>query len=422
MRRRVTVAATVFALAVVFGGVLVVFTTPTVQTLPAETADSEERELFRFEGDDSGVWTYLSPSQEFRKRSPVNVVVRADADTVVGALRASDEQTWNRTDDRQRHAEPTDTVPVEINLTGTAIEWGETTGTARYAYVRDGETGEWIRETDQLHNGDYYGHRTHIRLYESPIPDEEPWVAMQVHTEHFDWFTLRHSVDGVEEGQRQVEREFLNEPPVERVWRAHFDNDGPSDADGWATIVELFVALPAFGFGLVSGREIWRRRLTSVDRPRVRAIVDRVTVRHGMLFGSIVALVLGVRAAGILLEWYVPALSMHAIAALLYPFIAVGIPIVTYAFARKMTRRMDAAVTGASGLAVAFLLDYGYLGVEVLPIEIVLQRVGVVLALGLIAGGATHRATRDHHRNRLLAGAVLLWAGLLLGTLFQYIG
>ncbi|MFW6017327.1 MAG: hypothetical protein ACOCPX_00745 [Halapricum sp.] len=422
MRRRLRIAGTALALAVVFGGVLVVFTTPTTQTLSVETADSDERELFRFEGDDSGVWTYLSPSQQFHKRSPINVVVRTDADTVVTALRSSDEQTWNRTDDSQQPAEPTDHAPQEVNLTGTAIEWGETTGTARYAYVHDGETGEWIRETEQLHNGDYYGKRTHIRLYESPVPEEEPWVAMQVHTEHFDWFTLRHAVDGVEEGQRQVEREFMAERSVDRVWRSYFDNDGPSDADGWATVVELFVALPAVALGFVSGREIWRRRLTSADRERIRAVVDRVTVQHGLLFGSVVALVLGVRAAGVLLEWYVPALSMHAIAALLYPFIAVGIPVATYAFARTMTRRMDAAITGSSALAVAFLLDYGFLGVEVLPIEVVLQRVGVVLALGLIAAGAAHRGTRDYHRNRLLAVSILLWAGLLLGTLFEFVG
>ncbi|QSG10206.1 hypothetical protein [Halapricum desulfuricans] len=421
MRRSVRIAGTILALAVVFGAVLVVFTTPTVQTLPPETADSDERELFRFEGDDSGVWTYLSPSREFRKRSPINVVVREDADTVVELLRSSDEHTWNRTDETQRPAEPTDPVPEGFNLTGTTIEWGETTGTARYAYVHDGESGEWIRETDQLHNGDYYGYRTHIRLYESPVPDEEPWVAMQVHTEHFDWFTLRHAVDGVQRGQRQVERDLMSEPYVERVWRAYLDNDGPSDADGWATVVELFVAIPV-GLGLVSARELWRQRLTAVDRRRIRAVVDRVTVRHGLLFGSIVALVLGVRAAGVLLEWYVPALSMHAIAALLYPFVAVGIPIVTYAFASGIRRRMDAAVTGASALSVAFFLDYGYLGVEVLPIEIVLQRVGVVLALGLIAGGAAQRATADTHRNRLLVAGLLLWAGLLLGTLFEYIG
>ncbi|MEF8827256.1 MAG: hypothetical protein V5A27_13095 [Halapricum sp.] len=419
MRRSVVVAGTVLALALVFAGVITVFTTPTVQTAPAPVDD--DRQLFRFEGDESGVWTHLSPEREFRQRSPINVVVRADADTVVQVLQAGREKTWNRTDERERHASPEDSFPRQINLSGTAVEWGETTGTARYAYVHDGTDGAWIRETEQLHNGDYYGHRTHIRLYESPVPEEEPWVAMQVHTEHFDWFTLRHAVDGVETGQRQVEREFRSEPYVERIWRSYFGNDGPSDADGWATIVELFVFLPGLFVGMVSAQEIWQRRLTEVDRARVRAIRDRVSVQHGLLVGSIVALVLGVRAGGILLEGYAPSLSMHAIAALLYPFIAVGIPIVTYAFAHRLTRRMDAAVTAAGALSIAFLLDYAYLGVEVLPIDIVLQRTGVVLALGLIAAGAARRATRHRRLNRLLVAGVVLWIGLLVATLFEFI-
>jgi hypothetical protein len=112
---------------------------------------------------------------------------------------------------------------------------------------------------------------------------------------------------------------------------------------------------------------------------------------------------------------------MHAIAALWYPFIAVGVPVATYAFAHRLTRRMDAAVTAAGALSIAFLLDYAYLGVEVLPIDIVLQRTGVVLALGLIAAGASQRATRDRRLNRLLVAGVVLWIGLLVATLFEFI-
>ena len=423
MRRTAVIAATVLALALVFGGIFVVFTEPAIQNAPEP--DSGERQLYRFEGDDSGVWNYLSPSQGFRERSPINVVVRADADTVVTALKSSGESTWNQTDPADMHADPEDPFPRQINLSNTAIDWGETTGTARYAYVYEGTgdpwtDGEWIRETDQLHNGDYYGHRTHIRLYESPVPEEEPWVAMQVHTEHFDWFTLRHAVDGVEEGQRQVEKEFMSLENVDVVWRAYLSNGDRSDADGWATFVELTITLPGLLVGWISMRDVWRRRLTSVDRARVRRIRGRLSVQQALLMLSIVAIVLGVRAGGILLEWSTD-LSMHAIAAVLYPFISLGIPIVTYVFSHRLTRRMDAAVTASGALGIAFLLDYSYLGVEVLPIEIVVQRTGIILALGLIAGGAAKRATRERRLNRLLVSGLLLWVGLLVATLFQFI-
>jgi hypothetical protein len=423
MRRTAVIAVTVLALALVFGGIFVVFTTPTIQTAPEPGTD--ERQLFSFEGDDSGVWPYLSPSESFRQRSPINVLVRADADTVVTALQSSGNFTWNETDRVEEHADPEDSIPRQLNLSNTAIDWGETTGTARYAYIYDGSgdpwtDGEWIGETDQLHNGDYYGHRTHIRLYESPVHEEEPWVAMQVHTEHFDWFTLRHAVDGVEEGQRQVEQEFMSLDNVDLVWRTYLANDGPSDADGWATVVELTITLPGLLVGMLSMRDIWKRRLTSVDRARARAIRNRLSIQQTFLVTSIVAIVLGVRAGGILLEWHT-GLSMHAIAGLLYPFIAVGIPIVTYVFSQQLTRRMDAAVTASAALGIGFLLDYGYLGVEVLPIEVVIQRTGVIMALGLIAAGAAKRATRERRLNKLLVSGVLLWIGLLAATLLEYI-
>jgi len=423
MRRTAVIAATVLALALVFGGIFVVFTTPTIQNAPEPASD--ERQSFSFEGYDSGVWNYLSPSKGFRERSPVNVIVRADADTVVTALQSRGNFTWNETERTEQHADPDDPIPRQVNLSNTAIDWGETTGTARYAYVYNGSgdtwtDGQWIGETDQLHNGDYYGHRTHIRLYESPVPEEEPWVAMQVHTEHFDWFTLRHAVDGVEAGQSQVEDEFKALPNVERYWRDDLGNGDRSDADGWATIVELTITLPGLVIGWISMRDVWRRRLTSIDRARLRRIRSRLSIQQALLMMGIVTIVLGVRAGGILLEWSTD-LSMHAIAALLYPFISVGIPIVTYAFSHRLTRRMDAAVTASGSLGIAFLLDYGYLGVEVLPIEVVVQRTGVILALGLIAGGAAKRATRERRLNRLLVGGVLLWVGLLAATLLQYI-
>lgn len=423
MRRTAVIATTVLALALAFGGIFVVFTTPTIQTAPEPASD--ERQSFSFEGYDSGVWNYLSPSRSFRQRSPINVIVRADADTVVTALQSRGNFTWNETESIEQHADPEEPIPRRVNLSNTAIDWGETTGTARYAYVYDGTgdiwtDGEWIGETDQLHNGDYYGHRTHIRLYESPVAEEEPWVAMQVHTEHFDWFTLRHAVDGVEEGQSQVEHEFMSLDNVDVIWRAPLGNGDRSDADGWATIVELTITLPGLLIGWVSMRDIWRQRLTSVDRARARAIRGRLSLQQAFLMVGVVTIVLGVRAGGILLEWHTD-FTMHAIAALLYPFISVGIPVVTYVFSHELTRRMDAAVTASGSLGIAFLLDYGYLGVQVLPIEVVVQRTGVIMALGLIAGGAAKRAARERRLNRLLVSGVLLWVGLLAATLLQYI-
>ena len=72
-------------------------------------------------------------------------------------------------------------------------------------------------------------------------------------------------------------------------------------------------------------------------------------------------------------------------------------------------------------LAVAIWLDYALLGVDVLPIDVVVQRMLVVVALGLIAGGATVRATRTGWRNDVLLVGVVTWVLVLAGTLFGYL-
>ena len=45
----------------------------------------------------------------------------------------------------------------------------------------------------------------------------------------------------------------------------------------------------------------------------------------------------------------------------------------------------------------------------------------VVVALGLIAGGAANRAVRQSRWNDMLIGGSLLWGLVLLGTLFGYL-
>lgn len=418
MRRSALLVVVALVGSILLAGSLVVLDTePTEPTV--EKPSDPKPPVFHFEGQDSGIWPYLSPSQSFRKRSPINVIVRERKDNVIRALRKRTDTNWTVVPPDEGHANASDFVPEKVNLTGTEVAWSDTVGTTRYAYVTDGERQRWIRETEQLHDGDYYGYRTHIRLYASP-DEKEPWVAMQVHTEHFDWFTLRHAVDGVEAGQRQVELEFMDATFVEDVWRVHLNNDGPSDADGWATVVEL-LTLPGVLVGALSMRRLWHQHLTSVDRARLRTVRDRLDPTHALLVGSVVGLVLGVRAGGILLERHLGVLTMHMIAGLLYPFLGIGIPLVTAWFAGYIDRRLDAAVTAAGGLALALFLDYSYLGIETLPIEVVLQRTSLVLVIGVIAAGAARPAGVESRRRDVVVVGFGLWVAILSATLLQWI-
>ncbi len=431
MRRTVSIALAVIVIAVGVSTAMSLIAPPTADLVAPE--EDTDRNMVELEGSESSFSPYLSAAEEHRKGSSINIAVRADLDTTLQLM--AEDGDWNVTEEHEHDVGPEELSAdqIQINTTGrTSIEWDEAGGSTRYAYVDDtarGNESGFVTESAQVHFGDYYGHRYHIRLYEAPHEDDE-WVVMQAHDEHFDWFTLRHAVHGNDEAQRQVERDFMQQEFVDDVWRMYVGNDEPYDNDGWMTVVELAWVMPLLLVGVIGRQQVrdegialWRS-LNSVDRQRIRAAYNRLTLNHLMLFGGIVGLYFGVRVGGILLERHVQALSMHGIAAVLYPFIAIGIPLVTYLIARRMTRRMDAGVVAAGALASAVILDLLALSVDVMPIGIVLQRAGIVLALGLIAIGATDRATRQANEtlpNDWLVVGSTLWVALLAATLMGWI-
>ncbi|WP_255193293.1 hypothetical protein [Natronobeatus ordinarius] len=452
MRRSIVIAAVLVVLAVLFVGGPSLLVSPSTSDIAPEEADAPAPEIVSLEGAESGFWPYLNAREVHEKRSPLNVVVRGDTDEIVRALGDAGETDWEETDhdhfeaeelvdpilgnesDDGVHAHTEGEANASQLLSPTDIPWSQADGTTRLAYLDPGpdEEAYWTTETLQLEDGEYYGYRYHIRLYESPNPDDE-WVVMQTHSEHFDWFTLRHRVDGVEAAQSRVEADLMAIPGVEvqqDVHRTYLGNEGPSDADGWATKADLTaVASLAFVVGLAARREGVLERagtevdehLTDVDRARLSAAADRIEARHLILAGTVLTVILGVRIAGIALDRHAGVLSVHAIAALLYPVIAVGLPLAAYAIASGLERRLDAAVAASGSLAVAIWIDYGLLGVDSLAIDVVLQRILVVVAFGLIAGGAAKRATRESRLNDMLLAGVALWVIVLVGTLFGYL-
>ncbi|MGM0605532.1 MAG: hypothetical protein ACQETB_07650 [Halobacteriota archaeon] len=430
MRRQVVIAVVVVGVAFVFVGGPSLFVSPSTSDIAPETDRTPE--IVSFEDSDSGFWPYLNARKSFEKQSPINVVVRGDVDEIIRLL--SEDGDWEELDEEEPHADSgTYAVAADDHLQATPTEWGETTGATRYAWVDPGPDGDgyWVPETMQVHDGEYYGHRVHVRMYEAPIADDR-WVAMQAHSEHFDWFTLRHRVDGVESAQLAIESDLMALSSVDShhdVRRINLDNSGPSDADGWATVVDLlgFVSLPVL-FGLLAGdgipacvTERVSNQLSDRDRRRIGAVTDRIEPGHLILSATVLTLVLGVRVLGIGIERSIDAFTMHMIAALLYPVLALGLPISTYAIASRLERRIDAAITASMSLSIAFWLDYGALGVDTLPIDVVAQRILVVVTLGMIAAGAAKRSTRDTRWNELLVSGVVLWTVGLSATLFGYL-
>ncbi|WP_323192359.1 hypothetical protein [Halostella sp. PRR32] len=478
MRRSLVIAAILVLIALVATGGLSLFAPFTTDDV-APQHDLEPK-LVHPNDSESGFYPYLNANPRFTQRSPVNIIVHGNASRVTQLMQEDTPSRWNETapDEQdiggqtlfdgenetlengtvinesvaanrsdinrnfvnESERNRSDGVPNDsagdagaenrsenesfIDRIDPTTAWARTTGATRWAYVDPGpnESGSWVTETMQLDYGDYFGTRVHIRMYESPNESEE-WVFMQAHKEHFDWFTLRHRVDSSEQAQSYVEQEFMGQPFVEDdgIYRIYLDNGGPSDSDGWTTVIELAFLLP-FVLGRAGIGRAARSPLQEAEIQRLREIRERMTVRHLLLPLIVITLLLGVRFGGIYLEYNAPELSMYAIMALLYPVMSVGIPVATYLVASGIDRQFDAAVLASASLSVGIWLDYGYLGIATLPIDVVLQRIVVILALGLIAGGAARQGVEGARSrwNEMLIGGIALWVIVLVGTLLGY--
>ncbi len=355
--------------------------------------------------DGTELWPYTARTTDRDGRTlGINLVVVGPTDEVHRAMVARTELDWNGSANGtvgNESAPERRAAELEDD-----IDWGGARGADRYTQVRVDGDPRWLSASYQLHAGTYLGQRLHVRAYEDP---DGEWTAMQAHSEHWDWFRLRHTVTGISEARVEIERDFMDEPYVEDVSRRFYDNP-TADGDGWATTVRtVLFAVPFLGLAVV-GRAQDTARLLS-----------RVGVRHGreaalgaLLFGTY----LGVRLAGIGLETAIPTVSPKLVAAPLYLVIAAGLPAVAVRIGRG-SRPVWAFTLAVGGLGTAFLVDYVLMEVAVLPIRVALHRLSVVLAIGLLAAGTA--AAGDERTSAPQLVGVIGWLLALALPLFGYI-
>jgi hypothetical protein len=334
-------------------------------------------------------------------------------------------------------------------------------------------------ETYQLHDGTYFGSRLHLRLYGAPRGGGQ-WTAIQAHRDHWDWFRLRHTVSGLKGPQYEVERSLMHRRPVDEVARERFANGGIMDADGWVTVIQLedrrrvagpspaavdgdepratdgssaptagptgetdagagvpaptprlpallLAAGPLLGavaYAGHRGREVATtsdgslggRVAAAYERLRWSRLADR-RVHLLVAFGLALALLPpGVRAASLALETRLPD-HPKVVAGLLYPVFAFGPP--TLAF--FVPRELDAEtwlVVAFVGYGVGLTVDLMSIDVAVLPLDVVVHRFLVLVAVGLLAavGQARHEAERPLVRVQVAAATI--WLSLLAWPLF----
>jgi hypothetical protein len=423
----------------------------------------------------SRLWPFTSRRQTFDSLTlPVNVVVEGHPERVRALLVTGGDARWDEERDEWRNV-----IPEETDRTDRQ-RWAEARGAKRFVYAdTPGPGGRWMDETYQLHDGTYFGSRLHLRLYGAPRGGGQ-WTAIQAHRDHWDWFRLRHTVSGLKGPQYEVERSLMHRRPVDEVARERFANGGIMDADGWVTVIQLedrrrvagpspaavdgdepratdgssaptagptgetdagagvpaptprlptllLAAGPLLGavaYAGHRGREVATtsdgslggRVAAAYERLRWSRLADR-RVHLLVAFGLALALLPpGVRAASLALETRLPD-HPKVVAGLLYPVFAFGPP--TLAF--FVPRELDAEtwlVVAFVGYGVGLTVDLMSIDVAVLPLDVVVHRFLVLVAVGLLAavGQARHEAERPLVRVQVAAATI--WLSLLAWPLF----
>ena len=404
------VAAVVVLLASL-GGAIVLAEWP---LLGAQTESPTEPQLVEPTDGGTKLWPYTAKRPAHGSRTlGINLVFYGDPNDIHTVLTEQSELKWESqpadvggVDSETLSADRISVDTNESNLT-EIVSWQPATGANRYTYVETSVEGRWLGESYQLHSGTYLGERSHIRAYNDP---NDEWTAIQSHEEHWDWFRLRHTVTGISDSQRAIERDFIDKPYVEDVVRMPYEN-GTADADGWVTGIRLVGALLPLALLGVIGRS------RQLKREARRFIRDQ---RRELLLGSVLfGLYTGIRAIGILLEVSAPALPPKAIAAPLYIALVVGTPTVAYLLG-KGSDQAWAFAFAVVGLGTAFIVDFAAMGVNVLPLRVVLHRGSVLGAIGLLAVGGALTAERERRHDALLAGC-LGWVLTLAAPLFGYL-
>lgn len=382
---------------------------------------------------DTLLWPYTSRAREFDTLTlPINVVVKARPSRVRSLLTTGADAEWNESrGEWEGFGDAGDTGDGEWDEDGNGNEdsgrWYEAHGSTRYTYVyEEGPDGGWTDEHYQLHHGEYFGARYHIRAYLGG-DGNRTWTAMQAHYEHWDWFRLRHTVGSTSLGRRYVERDFYGEPAVSDVSRERFANGGISDADGWSVVVELLPPPPfrqsmggptvAAGWMLllvagVSLAETVRERTATL---REHVGVEDSTLRLGALATLSVGFFPALRWGAITVEQSFPGLSPKLVAGTGYLLVAFGLPACAV-FAGRLERGLAPPLILVVGLAMGFVVDYVSIGVVVIPLEAFAHRGAVLAALGAIAAVVDSESDVDPPITVALG---LLWVGTLVWPLLD---
>lgn len=397
------------------------FLTPHSKNEPRPKDPNDVRLVSPTPNSSAKLWPFTSRHKQYDSLTlPINVVVEGDTSRVVNQLKHRREAHWNNdSNEWQGVASDEETAGVGKR----ADEWHNTTGAVRYTYIQaPGPRGGWMTETAQLHDGAYFGSRYHLRLYEGG-KGTETWTAIQAHHEYFDWFRLRHTVGSLEKAQYYLDGQYYGKWYVDEVSRQRYANGGIIDSNGWVSVVDL---RPKSEMGPVPTALMTVLLLGSINvkDPVLNSIRDVLlrlkneTMQRGIAFSiSLLGLPLLVRTASIAVETTVPSVPVKAIAGAGYLVLAFGLPLMAISLpnGRQSTDWFAVAILA---LGLGFLFDYRSIGVNVLPITVVLHRLAVLCVVGVLAVGGSCQET-DGRWNTLVQAGLVMWFGVLVWPLLD---
>jgi len=406
---------------VLLGVVLVVGSVGSV--VLTESIDDEfdpAEETIELETDDRSLWLYTSRAPAFDSATlAINLVIYEEPEQVEQWLLEDGTGEWEELEDDEQDFVPQET-DGEITENAT-IQWGHTTGDTRYVYLTGSES-EWLAESFEVHDGTYLGDRYHIRVYEPPDGDAE-WTALQAHDEYWDLFEARHVVTSVEDAQTYVEAEFLEDSDYEVV-RQHVGGQDRVDFDGWLTVVNPGEdGQPAQSTLLVLGVLLLGVSAVRTGRDTVAETLEDVSMerylRAFVLGGGLIAVYMSVRLALVAGEQVIDIIPPNVLWGISSPLLFFGLPITAYLLARRLDRTM-AFIAASLGFLTALLLDYTYLGVTAVPLDILVHRGALIVALGLIAAGGSLTEREDPTLQSNVQIGVLLWLVATLLPLLKH--
>jgi hypothetical protein len=225
---------------------------------------------------------------------------------------------------------------------------------------------------------------------------------LQAHSEYWDWFRLRHTVTDVQGTADRIAGDFrsLERTSVERGYRR---DSGPLSRG----IVVVSSLLP-----LLAGRRRLSRMRDRFEEPSRRTATLTV-------FAIALATPMAVRLAGITLERVIPLVNPKLFVVMLYPVLAVGLPVAVARRSGPLPARA-AGPAAAVALAVGFAAEFAFLGVAP-PERLVWHRLLVATALGLLAAGGAQYRRNGSVRPLYTIGGATLWLWGLLAPLFGFV-